>query len=119
MPDLIAYNAASQSLHVGAGVIRPVPPEAWDYRVGGKRVIERWFRSRKLNPGGRQSSDLDEIRDNWWRPEATTELLDLINVLVLLSDLEGRQAALLSQITSGPVITRDDLIREGLVRRSP
>jgi hypothetical protein len=116
MPDLISYSPADQSLHVGAGVIQPVPPEAWEYRVAGKRVIERWFRSRKLNPGGRRSSDLDDIRDKWWRPEATTELLELIDVLVLLSDLDGRQAALLSQITSGPVITRGGLIREGVIR---
>lgn len=118
MPDLITYSPAGQSLHIGAGIIRPVPPEVWQYRVGGKRVIERWFRSRKLNPGGRRSSPLDDIRDNCWRPEATSELLDLINVLALLSELEERQAALLSQITSAPVIIREDLIREGFIRDS-
>lgn len=116
MPDVISYSPSRQSLHIGTGVIHPVLREAWAYRVGGKRVIERWFRSRKKDPGGRRSSDLDDIRDHWWRPEATTELLDLINVLGLLSGLEERQAALLSRITSGPLITRSNLIREGLIR---
>lgn len=119
MPDSISYNPSRQSLYVGAGVIQPVSQEVWEYRVGGKRVIERWFRSRKKNPGGRRSSGLDDIRDDWWRPEATTELLDLINILGILSDLEEHQAALLTQITSGPVITRKDLVREGVIREYP
>lgn len=119
MPDTIAYNPASQALLVGSGVIHPIPQEAWEYRVAGKRVIERWFRSRKMSPEGRRSSDLNDIRDNWWRPEATTELLDLLNVLSLLSKLEGRQADLLEKVMSAPVITRSNLAHEGIIRQYP
>ena len=49
----------------------------------------------------------------------TTELVDLLNVLSLLSKLEGRQADLLEKVMSAPVITRDDLAHEGIVRDHP
>ena len=109
MPDRIDYDASSQTLLIGAGEIQPVSQAVWDYRVAGTRVIERWFQSRKKTPRGRRSSDLDEIRGNWWRPEMTTELLELLNVLGLAAELDSRQANLFEEICAEPFITAREL----------
>lgn len=43
------------------------------------------------------------------------DLLDLINALGLLVALEPRQAQLLDAVSSGPLITADDLRGEGIL----
>jgi Type ISP C-terminal specificity domain/N-6 DNA Methylase len=113
MPERISYGASSQSLWIGSGEIQPVSQAVWDYEVAGTRVIERWFRSRKRAPRGRRSSDLDDIRDNWWRPEMTTDLLELLNVLGLVVELDSRQADLFETICAGSFISTDELSKGG------
>ncbi|CAM5416815.1 hypothetical protein SVIOM74S_03975 [Streptomyces violarus] len=61
-----------------------MPPEAWDFEVGGVRVLEQWFTARvtEAEPG-----TLAAIRPATWPQTWTSELLELITVLALLSEL--------------------------------
>lgn len=87
-PDAIAYDAEEEALSLGDGRISPVPAEAWDFHVGGVRVLELWFerRTAAAEPG-----TLEAIRLTVWPQEWTSELLELITVLALLGELRSRQ----------------------------
>jgi Type ISP C-terminal specificity domain len=111
MPDAIEHDAATQTLHVGAGRIAPVPSTVWRYEVSGKQVLTQWFsyrrktRERPLIGDRRPPSPLGDIQPEAWPAECTTELLDLLNVLGLLVELEPQQAAMLERVLAGPLIT--------------
>ena len=109
MPEFISYDAATETLRVGAGEIRPVPERVWNYEVSGMRVVQRWFDYRKRKPRRKRTSPLDDRNAKAWTSSTTTELLELINVLLLCVELEPSQSALLDQVCSGPLITVADL----------
>jgi hypothetical protein len=85
------YDRAEESLHLGDGRISPVPPEAWDFEVGGARVLEQWFAART---GAAEPGTLEAIGPVGWPQAWTSELLELITVLALLAELRPQQAAL-------------------------
>lgn len=114
MPEEISYDPATRELSVGRGRIGPVEPAVWAYEVSSMKVLKHWFDRRKREPDGRRSSPLDAVVNTTWDPDWTSELLETLNVLTLLVDLEPTQAALLERITSGPLITVDDLVRGGV-----
>lgn len=101
-PGTLEYDPDDEALLLGTGRISPVPAGAWEFRVGGVRMLELWF-------GRRASSDeadgLEAIRPRGWPQEWTSELLELITVLALLTELRPRQQAL----TEGPQLTAGDL----------
>jgi len=109
MADVIGFDPATRTLRVGAGRIAPVSEEMWEYETSGYKLLRRWFSRRKRHPEGRTSSDLDEIVGRSWQPQWTTELLDLLNVLVLLVGLDPSQRNIFDQITEGPLLTVADL----------
>jgi hypothetical protein len=109
MPAEISYDAATETLHIGNGQIRPVPQRVWEYEVSGMRIVRKWFDYRKKNPRARWSSPLDDINPKEWSPKFTTELLELLNVLAWCAGLEPQQAALLDRICAGPMITVAEL----------
>ncbi|WP_426363115.1 type ISP restriction/modification enzyme [Streptomyces sp. E-08] len=89
-PATMTYDSEAEVLDVGGGVISPVPAEAWEYRVGGVRVLEQWFahRTAPAEPGS-----LEAIGPAAWPREWTSELLDLVTVLALLGAREPERAA--------------------------
>ncbi|WP_433498127.1 type ISP restriction/modification enzyme [Sphaerimonospora sp. CA-214678] len=109
MPDDISYDAATATIHVGAGRISPVRPEVWAYEVSGMKVVKKWFGYRKRKPAGKKTSPLDHIYTEEWPAEFTTELLQLLHVLTLCVELEPEQADLLERICDGPLVTVADL----------
>ena len=109
MPKSINYDADTETLHVGEGQIRPVPPRVWEYEVSGMKIVRKWFDYRKENPNGRRSSPLDSVGPNRWPSRFTTELLDLLNVLCRCVELEPAQEAILDRICQRPVIAITDL----------
>ncbi|WP_420431846.1 type ISP restriction/modification enzyme [Candidatus Poriferisocius sp.] len=115
MPNEIDYNPLSKELIVGEGTIGPVEESAWTYEVSGVNALRNWFRSRKKEPEGNPSSDLDKITQRTWTAEFTTELLQLINVLTMLADLETKQANLLDRVLSGPLISTAELEDNGII----
>ncbi|MGW2381291.1 type ISP restriction/modification enzyme [Streptomyces sp. NPDC001658] len=82
-PLTLHYDREEESLHLDGGRVSPVPPEAWDFEVGGVRVLEQWFTARtaEAEPG-----TLAAIRPAGWTQGWTSELLELITVLALLAE---------------------------------
>ncbi|MEU6848307.1 type ISP restriction/modification enzyme, partial [Streptomyces sp. NPDC046716] len=115
LPAEISYEASTRTLTVGTGCIRPVAPEIWEYRIGGVQVIRKWFSFRKRRPDVERQTPLNDILPPTWPARWTVDLLDLINALGLLVDLEPRQAQLLKAVSSGPLITTNDLQDAGIL----
>lgn len=109
-PDAIAYDAEEEVLSLGTGRISPVPAAAWDFEVGGVRVLELWFerRTAEAEPG-----TLEAIRPAVWPQEWTSELLELITVLALLGQLRLQKQELKGmEITELPgVLPPSDVTR--------
>ncbi|WP_371658868.1 type ISP restriction/modification enzyme [Streptomyces sp. NBC_00280] len=91
-PVTVHYDRDEETLQVDDGRISPVPPEAWDFEVGGVRVLEGWFAARM--PGPAEPGTLEAIRPVTWPQPWTSELLELITVLALLAELRPQQAEL-------------------------
>ncbi len=90
-PTTMAYDSEDEALVLDGGRISPVPAEAWEFRVGGARILEQWFahRTAPAEPGS-----LEAIGPAAWPQEWTSELLDLVTVLALLGAREPERAAL-------------------------
>ncbi|MDT9696218.1 type ISP restriction/modification enzyme [Streptomyces sp. P17] len=97
-PLTLHYDREEESLHLDEGRISPVPPQAWDFEVGGVRVLEQWFTARTAETA--QPGTLAAIRPTTWPQAWTSELLELITVLALLAELQPFQEELTSQITA-------------------
>ncbi|MFH9724972.1 type ISP restriction/modification enzyme [Streptomyces sp. NPDC017254] len=89
-PGALTYDAGDEALCLGEGRVSPVPVEAWEFCVGGTRVLEQWFahRTAPAEPGS-----LDAIGPAVWPQEWTSELLDLVTVLALLGAREAERTA--------------------------
>jgi hypothetical protein len=83
-PVALRYDRDEEALFLDEGRISPVPPEAWDFEVGGVRVLQEWFAARVAAP---EPGTLAEIRPATWPQTWTSELLELITVLALLAEL--------------------------------
>ncbi len=114
-PRRVKYEPATQTLHVGEGQIRPVPPAVWAYEVSGMRVMRKWFRSRIGKPTGRHPTPLDYVRPEHWTSAMNDGLRDLLHVLGLLIDLEPAQRDVLERVCAGPRIAVDELLRAGVL----
>ncbi|MFF5976323.1 type ISP restriction/modification enzyme [Streptomyces sp. NPDC012769] len=90
-PAVLAYDAEEEVLSLGEGRVSPVPESAWDFEVGGARMLEQWFahRTAPAEPG-----TLEAIGPAAWPQEWTSELLELITVLALLAGRAPECAAL-------------------------
>ncbi|OKJ97026.1 DNA methyltransferase [Streptomyces sp. CB03234] len=108
-PQGLAYDAEDEALLVGdGGRISPVPAEAWDYRVGGVRMLELWF-ERRTAPA--EPGTLEAIRPAAWPQEWTSELLELITVLALQAQLDAGRA----DVSGAASITGADLRAAGVL----
>ncbi|MEV3993252.1 type ISP restriction/modification enzyme [Streptomyces sp. NPDC049837] len=108
-PVALAYDAEDEALLVGdGGRISPVPAEAWDYRVGGVRVLELWFEHRTAPA---EAGTLEAIRPAAWPQEWTSELLELITVLALQAQLEAE----VPDLTGREQVTRAELRAAGVL----
>lgn len=109
-PDSIDYDLAQRRLKIGTGFIDQVAPEVWAYEVSGKQVLRQWFSYRKKNRerpvigDKRPPSKLGEIQPDHWLPEYTSELINVLHVLTLLTELEPKQADLLKRVCDGPLV---------------
>ena len=124
LPDSMDYDAATRRLRIGKGYVENVTPEMWNYEVSGKQVVWHWFSYRKRDRtkpiigDRRPPSPLDQVQPDHWLPEYTTDLLDLLNVLGRLVTLEPKQADLLERICAGPLLSRDELEKAGVLPKT-
>jgi hypothetical protein len=107
-PLELRYDRAEESLYLDEGRISPVPPAAWDFEVGGVRVLEQWFaaRTEPAEPG-----TLEAIRPARWPQAWTSELLELVTVLALLAELRPQQG----ELTIESPITQAELRTAGVL----
>lgn len=107
-PTTLAYEPGEEALTLDDGRISPVPAEAWEFHVGGVRMLEQWFthRTAPAEPGA-----LEAIGPAAWPQEWTSELLELVTVLALLAARDGERAAL----TEGPLLPRAALREAGVL----
>ncbi|WP_419668871.1 type ISP restriction/modification enzyme [Streptomyces sp. 2-1] len=101
-PLELRYDRDEETLHLDEGRISPVPPAAWDFEVGGVRVLDQWFTTRTTQP---PPGTLEAIRPTTWPQPWTSDLLEIITVLSLLAELRPQQA----ELTMNTPITADDL----------
>jgi len=115
LPDMMDYQPENRRLIVGQGYIENVPPEVWAYEVSGKQVLKQWFsyrrrdRSRPIIGDRRPPSPLDRIQPEYWLPEYTSDLMNLLHVLGRLVKLEPAQSCLLEKVMDNVLIGLDAL----------
>jgi Type ISP C-terminal specificity domain len=94
------------------GIIGNVPREVWDYSIGGKRVIESWFRFRlRERRGAQPKSELDTMSRLTWTSEYGDDLLNLLNAIGRCVLLEPKQEDLLDRICTAPMMSPDAVSR--------
>lgn len=119
-PDELRYDAAAKRLYIGEGFVENVSPEVRAYEVSGKNVIDQWFSYRRLDRtrpiigDRRPPSPLDKVQPESWPAIYTEDLINLLHVLTLLTQLEPEQAALLDKVCAGPLIDAEILRAEGV-----
>ncbi|CAL9289082.1 type ISP restriction/modification enzyme [Streptomyces sp. SudanB91_2054] len=86
-PLTLRYDRDEEALHLDEGRVSPVPPGAWDFEVGGVRVLEQWFAARTAEG---EPGTLAAVRPAAWPQTWTSELLELITVLALLGEVRPR-----------------------------
>ncbi|MEU1370101.1 type ISP restriction/modification enzyme [Streptomyces sp. NPDC005803] len=110
-PSELSYDAEEQVLRLGTGRISPVPAGAWEFEVGGVRMLELWCGRRTSAPGADGAGGLESVRPRAWPREWTSELLELITLLALLAELRPRQ----DEPVGGPEIGVRELRAAGVL----
>lgn len=109
----ISYDAHTQELHVGDGIVTGVKREVMEFSVSGMNILDKWLGARTRKGIGRAASKnaplLDQIRPEEWEDEWNDELLDLIRVLTRTLELGNTQMSVLSQILQGEIFNAVDL----------
>ncbi|MFF9393981.1 type ISP restriction/modification enzyme [Streptomyces griseoluteus] len=85
-PRTLRHDAEDETLYLDEGRVSPVPRAAWEHEVAGVRTLEAWFAAR-TTPGA--PGTLAAIGPRTWPQNWTSELLELITVLTLLTGLPG------------------------------
>ncbi|WP_405460715.1 type ISP restriction/modification enzyme [Streptomyces sp. NBC_00101] len=114
-PGSVTYDAASGTLLLDEGRIAPVPAAAWEYRVGGVRMLEVWFGRRAASWSDGEREGLDAVAPAAWPREWTSELLELITVLALLDGLGDRQREMAGRIDAARTVSREELRAAGVL----
>ncbi|GHI08857.1 hypothetical protein Scel_71780 [Streptomyces cellostaticus] len=107
-PLALHYDRDEETLRLDEGRISPVPQEAWDFEVAGGRVLEQWFAARTQDP---EPGTLAAIRPPTWPQAWTSELLELITVLALLTEVRPQQ----TEPTVTSPITATELRKAGVL----
>ncbi|MCL6737601.1 type ISP restriction/modification enzyme [Streptomyces neyagawaensis] len=107
-PVELRYDPDEEALLLDEGRVSPVPAGAWDFHVGGVRVLDAWFarRTEPADPG-----TLEAVRPSTWPQSWTSELLELITVLALLAELRPE----LDGLTVKDHLTTADLRTAGVL----
>ena len=97
------------------GAVRPVTAEVFSYEVAHMNVLDSWFGYRKHNPAGSRKSPLDDINPTTWPVDYSRNLVELLEVLTLLTGLRPTQHRLLDDILNSPPISGSDLEAAGVL----
>ncbi|NKU22012.1 hypothetical protein GS907_26110 [Rhodococcus hoagii] len=95
----IRYDHKAHQLSIGTGIVDGVRPEVWDFEVSGMNVIDRWLgaRTERDRQSSRQiRSAIGSDPPTEWEDEWNDELLDLIRVLTVTTELAPKQKTCLN-----------------------
>ncbi|MER7835938.1 type ISP restriction/modification enzyme [Streptomyces sp. NPDC096040] len=107
-PLTIGYDPEEETLRIDEGRISPVPPEAWEFAMGEVKILEAWFAARTTTA---EPGTLAAITPQTWPQSWTSDLLELITVLALLSEVRDRQ----TELEIKAPITSTDLTAAGVL----
>lgn len=113
-PEDWSYDAADNTLRVGAGRWTNVDSQAIEYSVGGSNVLGSWLDYRLAHPKKLYRSPLDDINADNWDAEWSAELSNLLSILAQMVPLEEEMSELLTDILASPLASRDDLENAGV-----
>ncbi|WP_051718194.1 type ISP restriction/modification enzyme [Streptomyces megasporus] len=111
-PEDLRHDAEEETLWVGDGRVAPVARGAWEFSVGGVRVLRAWF-ERRTAPAA--PGTLEAVRPGAWPPEWTSDLLELITTLTLLDGLRGPRRELAERLAERPVVDTEELRGAGVL----
>ncbi len=111
-PAELDYDPATGTLSLDEGRVSPVPEGAWEFQVGGVRMLELWFSRRAARP---EAEGLAALCPRAWPQGWTSELLELVTVLALLAELTPRQRALRDRIDRSALLAPEDLRTAGVL----
>lgn len=114
MPDDVAYDEKTQTIHLGKGTWSNVSPAVWSYTVGGNSTIKSWVGYRRKKPKGRKSSPLDDIITTSWPTQWSKQFYELLVTLTHLVQLEDQQQQLLNDVIASSQLTKDELSSLGV-----
>jgi hypothetical protein len=110
-PEDFSYDAATQSLRVGGGVIGGVTPEVWAYEQSRWQVVPHWLGYRMKVRAGRAgevgSSPLDSIRPVEWT--FTEDLIRLLRQVHGCVNLWEEMAVVLEEVTASDCFSSGEL----------
>lgn len=86
-PRTLHYDADDETLFLDEGRVSPVPRAAWEHEVAGVRTLEAWFTARTTPGTPGTPGTLAAIGPRTWPQNWTSELLELITVVTLLTEL--------------------------------
>lgn len=92
----------------GASRWSNVEKAVFNYTVGGQQTIGLWAKYRLKKPIVKRSSPLNDIVQQSWPIEWSTEFKELLCVLTHLVHLEPKQEQLLADILAGDLIPREE-----------
>jgi hypothetical protein len=108
----ISFDAASQRLTLGDGVLEGVSNEVWSFAVSGMPVMKKWLGYRTLKGSGKAASSaspLDQIRPSAWHDSWSQELRELVEVLTSTLEIIERGDEILTAILEGELVQADSL----------
>lgn len=108
-PERYRYDAATQRLSIGGGLVAPVDPLVWSFSVSGFEVVKSWLDYRMKGGRRRRSSPLDDFHPEVWKEEETLELLELLWLIESTIPIYPELDALLDAVLRGDLFAEGDL----------
>ncbi|WP_420619463.1 type ISP restriction/modification enzyme [Candidatus Poriferisocius sp.] len=101
LPDFTdrCYHPDDNALRFGGGEFTGVTHDIWNHQVSGYRTLPRWIKARSSTPGGRKSSDLDDIQPTTW--DFTRDLIEVCDKITSLNHTATQAHPILTRMT-GP-----------------
>ena len=110
-PEDFAYDPATQSIHVGTGIIGGVIPKVWGYEESRWHPVPRWLgyrmRVRAGRAGDSSASSLDSIRPTTWT--FTEDLLRMLRQVHGCVSLWDETAEVLEEVTTSECFSAREL----------
>jgi hypothetical protein len=97
-PISFGFDAPSQTLRIGDGLVGPIDARVLAYSVSGMRPVDAWLRRRITPRAGK--SPLDAMQPQCWTAPMTHELLELLWILEATLAVEPTLDSVLDEVVA-------------------